>query len=129
MVFDETNQNLAVVAKFQTWMDGTVVNVLENNTISQFIEKKDFDILKTDIYYKTVNIYKFSKKFIKNEYVPFLKAFMQAYGKNEYYETALKIIVHLYRTPLKAFILDEQKWYEIDNKQDWEIATELFKND
>lgn len=125
-IVENKNPNVATVAKYASWMDGTVVNVGEDNIITQFIEKKDFDYSKIDGYYKTVNIYKFSKEFINNQYMPFLSAYIKAYGENEYYETVLKAISHLSRSYIKAHILDKEKWYEIDDAQDYDIATALF---
>lgn len=125
-ILDNPNPNIATVAKYASWMDGTVVNVGVDNIITQFIEKKDFDYSVIDGYYKTVNIYKFSKEFIKKQYMPFLAAYIEAYGDNEYYETVLKAISHLSRSHIKAHILDKEKWYEIDDAQDYDIATALF---
>ena len=84
--------NLAVVAKYESWMDGTVVTLDEENRISNFIAKKAFQFDRKDSYYKTVNIYKFSKDFSRNKYVPFLVAYCKALGNNEYYEQVLKVI-------------------------------------
>ncbi len=103
-----------------------MVNVADEGTITQFIEKKDFDYSKINDYYKTVNIYKFSKEFIKNQYIPFLSAYIAAYGENEYYETVLKAISHIAKSQIKAHILTSEKWYEIDDAQDYDIATALF---
>jgi histidinol-phosphate/aromatic aminotransferase/cobyric acid decarboxylase-like protein/choline kinase len=125
-IVENKNPNVATVAKYASWMDGTVVNVGEDNIITQFIEKKDFDYRKINGYYKTVNIYKFSKEFVENQYMPFLSAYIKAYGENEYYETVLKAISHLARSQIKAHILTNEKWYEIDDAQDYDIATALF---
>ena len=121
------NKNVAVVAKYQQWMDGTVVTLGKNGDIQEFIEKKDFLYRDVERYYKTTNIYKFSKEFSTNQYLPFLQAYITAYGKNQYYETVLKAISHLAKAQLKAFILEESiPWYEIDDAQDLDIANTLF---
>ncbi len=125
-IVNNENPNIATVAKYESWMDGTVVNVNEKNNITQFIEKKDFDFSKIEGYYKTVNIYKFSKEFSAKQFVPFLNAYIEAYGNNEYYETVLKAISHLSRSNIYAYILQNEKWYEIDDAQDYDIATALF---
>ena len=49
--------SLALVAAYESWMDGTVVTLDEEDNITSFIGKKDFDFNKPDSYYKTVNIY------------------------------------------------------------------------
>lgn len=125
----DKNKNVALVAKYEQWMDGTVVTLDDKNRITSFVEKKDFKFDRTDEYYKTVNIYKLSKEFSKNEYIPFLEAYMKAYGLNEYYELALKAIAHLSRSDLKALPIKNIKWYEIDDAQDYDIVNCLFANE
>ena len=123
---DSPEPNLVSVAKYQEWMDGTVIKIDDNNNIKEFIEKKDFSFSEIDKYYKTVNIYKFSNTFARQEFVPFLNAYIKAYGENEYYELVLKIIAHLSRSQLKALDVSDIKWYEIDDAQDYDIANCLF---
>lgn len=87
--------NLALVAKYETWMDGTMVRLDADNNIVNFVPKAAFDYNETDSYYKTVNIYKFSREFSQTKYVPFLEAYSKAVGNNEYYENVLRIISFL----------------------------------
>jgi len=48
-------------------------------------------------------------------------------GNNEYYEDVLRVIAFLDHSTLKAHIIDSsQKWYEIDDVQDVDIAETLF---
>ncbi len=123
-------QNGVLVSKWQNWMDGTVVTLSETNNISQFVPKEDFDFNNTDKYFKTLNIYKFSKEFINNIYIPFLSAYCDAFGHNEYYENILGVITFINKSQLKAEIIeDEKKWYEIDDHNDLDIAQTLFSND
>ena len=86
MVVDNKSENLALVDKHKPWMDGTVVKLHDDFSISHFISKADFNYNHVHEYYKTVNIYKFSKSFLNNVYVPFLEAYAKAMGNNEYYE-------------------------------------------
>lgn len=118
--------NLALVAKYETWMDGTMVCIDEGNNIVNFVPKAAFRYEDVDKYYKTVNIYKFSKEFSKTKYVPFLDAYSKAVGNNEYYENVLRIISFLNSKDLKALPISDEKWYEIDDKQDLDIAEALF---
>ena len=120
------HQNIAAVAKYESWMDGTVVEADDEHNITSFIEKKDMDNSKLDRYYKTVNIYKFSVPFVRDVYIPFLEAYMKAYGMNSYYETTLKVLCMLKDFPVKAFYMRDIDWYEIDDAQDLSIATALF---
>lgn len=119
--------NLALVDKYESWMDGTVVTLNEENKIKNFISKKHFSYSDIDKYYKTVNIYKFSKEFSTTHYVPFLTAYSHALGNNEYYEQVLRVITLLDDSPLKALPLNGEKWYEIDDIQDLDIASSMFE--
>jgi histidinol-phosphate/aromatic aminotransferase/cobyric acid decarboxylase-like protein/choline kinase len=121
--------NLALVAKYETWMDGTMVRLDDDNNIVNFVPKAAFDYNETDSYYKTVNIYKFSREFSQTKYVPFLEAYSKAVGNNEYYENVLRIISFLNSHDLKALPVTNEKWYEIDDKQDLDIAEALFADE
>lgn len=122
-------ENAAVIAKYEKWMDGTVTTIDDNNNILEFIEKQNFNYDNIDHYYKTVNIYKFSRDYITNFYVPFLESYVKAYGKNSYYELVLKVISSINNSLLKGFVLKNEKWYEIDDCQDLDIAELLFSDD
>lgn len=118
--------NLALVAKYESWMDGTMVKIDEDNNIINFITKEAFNYNDINNYYKTVNIYKLSSEFSRNKYVPFLEAYSKAMGNNEYYENVMRIIAFLDSHDLKALPITNEKWYEIDDKQDLDIAEALF---
>lgn len=125
-LIDNPYPNLALVDKYESWMDGTVVTLDSENNIVDFLAKDKFKYSDIGGYFKTVNIYKFSREFSETHYVPFLEAYCHALGKNEYYEQVLKVITLLDDSPLKALPLDGEKWYEIDDIQDLDIASSIF---
>lgn len=125
-LMESRHDNLAAVAKYEQWMDGTVALVDRYGNILDLIEKKDFEIRDIENYYKTVNIYKFSREFLNKQYIPFLNAYVNAYGNNQYYELVIKIIAHLRKARLKAYDIRNLDWYEIDDAQDLDIANTLF---
>jgi histidinol-phosphate/aromatic aminotransferase/cobyric acid decarboxylase-like protein/CTP:phosphocholine cytidylyltransferase-like protein len=129
MIVDNPYPNLALVAKYETWMDGTMVRLDDDQNIVNFISKDAFDYNEVDSYYKTVNIYKLSKTFSQQKYVPFLDAYTKAVGNNEYYENVLRIISLLNNHDMKALPIGNEKWYEIDDKQDLDIAEALFADE
>ena len=129
MIIENPYPNLALVAKYESWMNGTMVRLDEEQHIVNFISKDAFDYSDVDSYYKTVNIYKFSKDFLQHQYVPFLDAYTKAVGNNEYYENVLRIISMLNSHNMKALPVGNEKWYEIDDKQDLDIAEALFADD
>ena len=128
-LIDNPWPNLALVAKWEYWMDGTVVKIDNENNILDFVSKDMFNFQNVDDYYKTINIYKFSKEFAKEKYLPFLHAYCKAWGNNEYYEQVLKVLTFLSRTDLKALPIHDEKLYEIDDVQDLDIAETIFAND
>jgi len=125
-LIEDANPNLSVIAKFQPWMSGTMLEIDEQKYITKFITKEDLEIHRPQSYYKTVNIHKFSKEFSKCRYIPFLKTYIQVFGKNEFYEQVLGVLSILDRTGLKGYVLDKQKWFEIDDQQDIVTSEVLF---
>ena len=126
LLISNPEPNLALVAKYETWMDGTMVRISEDNDIMNFIPKKAFRYSDIEHYYKTCNIYKFSREFSTTQYVPFLEAYSKAMGNNEYYEQVLRVLTALDRSNLKALPITTEKWYEIDDVQDLDIAEAMF---
>lgn len=126
MLVDDPYDTLALVDKYESWMDGTVMKINEDGSIREFIPGKNFRFQDKDEYYKTVNIYKFSRHFSVSHYVPFLNAYTKALGENEYYEQVLRVISMLDYPVIRAKKLTGQAWYEIDDIQDLDIAESLF---
>ena len=129
MLLDNPYPNLALVAKYELWMDGTMVRLDEDQNIVNFVSKEAFDYADVNSYYKTVNIYKLSREFLQHQYVPFLDAYTKAVGNNEYYENVLRIISLLNSHNMKALPIGNERWYEIDDKQDLDIAEAIFADD
>lgn len=118
--------DLALVDKYESWMDGTVVTIDEENRIQRFISNSQFQYEEIPSYYKTVNVYKFSQHFADTMYVPFLEAYCTALGKNAYYEQVLRVITMLDNSGMRALPLSGELWYEIDDVQDLDIAESIF---
>ena len=125
-IIEHPYPNLALVDKFESWMDGTVVTLDNGDNIRDFIPTKYFSFEEIPNYFKTVNIYKFSKDFSTTHYVPFLEAYCKALGHNEYYEQVLRVITLLDKPEIKALRLNGELWYEIDDLQDLDIAESIF---
>ena len=125
-LMEDPRDTLALVDKYESWMDGTCVKLSDDDSIEAFVPGKKFKFDEIKDYYKTVNIYKFSSHFSKTHYVPFLDAYMKALGDNEYYEQVLRVITMLDDPEIKAKRLCGQLWYEIDDIQDLDIANSMF---
>ena len=129
VLISDPRETLALVDKYESWMDGTCVKLGDDDTIEAFVPGKKFKFDEIQDYYKTVNIYKFGREFSSTHYVPFLEAYQSALGENEYYEQVLRVITMLDEPVIKAKRLDGQKWYEIDDIQDLDIAESIFTPD
>lgn len=129
ILMNDPRETLALVDKYESWMDGTCVKLADDDTIETFVPGKKFKFDEIKDYYKTVNIYKFSKHFSETHYVPFLVAYQEALGMNEYYEQVLRVITMLDNPEIKAKRLSGQLWYEIDDIQDLDIAESMFVTD
>ena len=123
------HENLVVADHFETWMDGTVITVDKNLNVSSFVSKEDINQDKIYEYYKTVNIYKFSKEFLKEIYFPLVEMYVNAGELSEYYESPLKLVPLIKFDGLAIFNSSSYKWYEIDDIQDLDMASLLFAND
>ena len=128
-LLDDPRETLALVDKYESWMDGTCVKLGPDDSIASFVPSKNFRFEEAHEYYKTVNIYKFGRHFSRTHYVPFLEAYSKALGNNEYYEQVLRVITMLDDPEIRAKRLNGQLWYEIDDIQDLDIASSMFAQD
>ncbi len=126
---EDPRDTLALVDKYEAWMDGTCITIGEDDFIASFTPGKKLNFGDVSGYYKTVNLYKFSREFSRSHYVPFLSAYTMALGDNEYYEQVLRVIAMLDDPVIKAKKLTGQRWYEIDDIQDLDIAESMFAPD
>ena len=128
-IIEDPRDTLALVDKYESWMDGTCVKIGEDDSIEAFVPGKQFRFDESESYYKTVNIYKFSADFSRSHYVPFLEAYSKALGNNEYYEQVLRVITMLDNPVISAKKQNGHLWYEIDDAQDLDIASSMFATD
>ena len=75
LLINDPRDTLALVDKFESWMDGTCVKLSKDDRITSFVSKKEFRFEDKDEYFKTVNISKFSRDFSEKYYIPFLEAY------------------------------------------------------
>src|SRR5438874_1748041 len=121
--------NLAVVAPYQSWMDGTVALLDERGMIGRLVPKAEFDRADRARYFKTVNIYRFSSSFSREQLVPQLMRYMLEHGSGAYYEEVLQALISMHDVPLAALDVGSRRWYEIDDAQDLDIAETVFASD
>ena len=120
-------ENHAVVAHHQSWMSGTVVRLDEHDNIETMVESRqqgpDFDYSNT---FKTVNIYRFGGRFLREHFLPCLDATITLGNVHDYYETVLNELCNQNGLTLAAVRCDDISWIEIDNQDDLTAANYLF---
>ena len=125
-ILQSDEECLTFVSRPKPWMDGSIVTLDKDGYINDFIGADNFAFQDMDSYYKTVSMYKLSKEYLNKVYLPLLAAYVQAWGKKTHYESALKVVAFKEQRVLKALVLENEKWYEINDIQDIDIAESIF---
>ena len=106
-------------------MNGSVVQTDESGNALDLILKKEqpagFDYSDKK---KTVNIYKFSQRFLSDALIPALTAEITAGNRNSYYESVLKNIIKSGNWNIRVLNVPESFWCEIDDSEDLARAEE-----
>lgn len=106
-------------------MDGSVIQVdAAGNALDLYLKKEQYPGFDYSDKKKTVNIYKFSKRFLSEALVPALKAEIDAGNLSSYYESVLKDIMKNGRWDIKVLNVPESLWCEIDDHDDLARAEE-----
>jgi histidinol-phosphate/aromatic aminotransferase/cobyric acid decarboxylase-like protein/choline kinase len=121
--------NVALVDKYASGMDGTVVNV-ENGIITSVIpphlQDSKFDFSDK---YKTLNIYKFSQQFCNSVFKKLLTYYAKVINDNCYYELILGILIYMQQETIYAEILRDEQWAEVDDPNDLHVAEFMFNTE
>lgn len=109
-------------------MDGTVVFADSKDHAKRLVVKRfqdeAFDF--TDAL-KTVNIYKFTKDFLKNKFYPAVETYVKTQDLDNYYEFVLGSLVY-YHNDIRVLRVSPDEWAEIDSFEDLKLAEEKFGN-
>lgn len=121
-------ENVALVDRWRPGMDGTVVAIndasnLIANIIPPHLQGSGFTFADK---YKTLNIYRFSKDFCNQTLRKLLSYYAKAINDNCYYELILGILIYMNDVKIYAEVLDGEKWTEIDDPNDLDIARFVF---
>lgn len=125
-ILSAEDECLTFVSKPKPWMDGSIVTLDKDGYIKDFIGADNFEFKDMDSYYKTVSMYKLGHEYLNKVYLPLLAAYVQAWGGRTHYESALKVVAFKEQSVIKAMVLETEKWYEINDIQDMDIAESIF---
>jgi histidinol-phosphate/aromatic aminotransferase/cobyric acid decarboxylase-like protein/choline kinase len=118
---------LAVVDRYRTGMDGTVVTVgdgLVTQVFPPYLQGDDFEYRNT---YKTLNIYRFSAQFCRDTLRPLLHEHLADVDETSYYEVVLARLGDLTSHAIAAEVVDGEPWAEVDDPNDLAAARFLFE--
>lgn len=115
------------VSPLKPYMDGTVVTKDDDNYVKMmYLKSSSKRPEKSELLYKTVNIYSFSQssheKFIK----PGVQRLVEEGLNQSYYEQAFTTVIEDKSFPIRAITFDDKSWYEIDTEKDLREAKKIF---
>ena len=125
-ILESRHPNVALVDRFRSGMDGTVVTVADQlirSIIPPHLQGPSFDFSDK---YKTLNIYKFSRQFCASVFKQLLGYYTKAIDDNCYYELILGILIYVGQAQIHAEILDGETWAELDDPNDLRVAEFVF---
>ena len=107
-------------------MDGTVIRVEGDRAIELILGKwqgDDFDYSSTR---KTVNMYRFTKEFVRRKYMPLVRWYVESMGENSYYEKVLGSLMFYRECDMRVVEVPEEMWCEVDDADDLARARARF---
>lgn len=98
VLIKDPRPTLALVDKYESWMDGTCLKLAEDDSIEAVVPGKKFRFDEIEDYYKTVNIYKFSGNFrrpIISRFYPLMKKLSEKMNIMSRFSGLLRCLISL----------------------------------
>lgn len=117
-----------LVSKFNPdTMNGTVILADEDGRARSLVLKdmqdKTFDYSNA---WKTVNIYKMKRDFIKCHLFPAIELYIKTEDSDSYYEKVLGSLIYYNKHDIWLAKVKEEEWFEIDDETDLNYAVNNF---
>lgn len=119
--------NIALVDRYRTGMDGTVVAVADGMIRGVFpphVQGPDF---RYGDKFKTLNIYRFQRDFCVNTLAPLVNVYANRVDANSYYELVLGMLANVPEQRIAAEVVDGEQWTEVDDPNDLAVARFHFE--
>ena len=127
LALDSPHPNLALVDRYRSGMDGTVL-ALDGERVASVIpphlQGAQFDFSDK---FKTLNIYRFSREFCRSDFRKILTYYASTIDDNCYYELILGILIYMKRGEIHAASVEGLRWAEVDDPNDLRIAEFMFE--
>lgn len=108
-------------------MDGSAIRVDSDRVIELILGKWQEDDFNYKGVLKTVNMYRFSREFIR-KYRELVRWYVENMGENSYYEKILGSLVYYQECDIRCISVLEEMWCEIDDYRDLIRAQKRFEN-
>jgi len=123
---EDDNPDVIVVDDYRGFMNGTVVTADDGKATEMVLKKDQDDRFQYDSALKTVNMYKFSMRFMRNYFIPVLDSYIGNDCFNEFYEIVISEIIRSMQTQISVLSVNGLKWFVIDTYEDLKEAEKLF---
>jgi histidinol-phosphate/aromatic aminotransferase/cobyric acid decarboxylase-like protein len=123
----ERRRNVALLDRYRTGMDGTVVSV-DGGVLTEVFppEAQGADFSYHDKF-KTLNVYRFDALWCQQTLRPLLEVHAREIDDTCYYEVVLGTLVRLPEHRIEAQVIDGGLWSEVDDPVDLEAARFHFE--
>lgn len=124
-----SGQNVALVDRFRTGMDGTVVEIADGfvtNVYPTDTQGADFSYNEK---FKTLNIYRFDREFCTKVLRPLLHTYANIIDPSCYYELVLGMLTNISAHKIRAELVTGERWAEVDDPNDLTVASFQFESE
>lgn len=118
--------NLALVDRYGPGMDGTVVAAQDGWITQVFPSHLQGESFRYDDKFKTLNIYRFDRRFCRDRFRPLLDCYANLIDGNVFYELVLGMLVNMQRERIRAVEV-RSPWVEVDDPNDLAAARFTFE--
>ena len=123
---EDGHHDVIAVADYKDFMNGTMVTANNGVATAMILKKDQGGNFQHDDKLKTVNIYKLSRRFMENYFIPTLNSYIESGHSDEFYELVISKIIRSMQTEISVLRVDDLKWFEIDTYEDLKRAEKLF---
>ncbi len=121
-----TQRTVAIVDRFQSYMDGTVIlanDGLAGSMVLKVDQGAGFDY---DQALKTVNMYRLSRDTLAETILPEMEAFLENRRTDQYHEAAFAKLIETGQMKMAVINTGRYRWSEIDTLEDLREAEKMF---
>lgn len=127
LIENSSEENVTLVERYKSYLDGTFVALDEKSYVVDWTHKsmrEEGYVLEDK--YKTINIHKFSRKFLNGILKEVLEKICEETNGKAPLENVMNAIVREHKHMIYGLECGEAKWFEIDDVNDLKMAEKIF---